>query len=865
MRMKSVQTRILLSLAAFFAVCLVLASISHRTDAKHVDRAVEDMVRSNALLLDRALEMRGAVLANMVNDYSYWDDLVGSIRRNDTIWTRRNIDPGLTSNRVGAIWILRPDYSLMYETNIWPGAKVAELLTPASRRTELFRTNAFRHFFVRTDHGLFEIRTAPIQPTSDTLRTGPSMGYICGARLWDSTFLGGLAEMANARLALTGMEVSGLDLRSEPEYGMLRYCDTLYGWDGTATAVVQAEAESPLLQRVWRDNKPIWVLIAVTMVFLMLTAGLLHVWVSRPIRQIALALEQENAQASQSLEQDSSELGRIARLVSQFFEQKRNLLKEIGDRARAQEALLDLKKTHEALLDEQRLLLENTRDFIYRHDTHGVFHYLSPSVQTVTGYLPDEWFKHYTSVLTDDPINLKVVEHTEKALRDGIPSPPYQVEVYHKQGPRVRLEVSEQPYFEGGKVAGIVGVARDITARWQAEQERESLQQQLEKAQRMESLALLAGGVAHDLNNTLGPLVAYPDLILEKLPPDSAAVGHVKTVKRAATQAAAIIHDLLMLARRGRYEMEPTDLNEVADGYLSSPSCLDLCDRHPKVTLAVELAEEPLMVQGSASHLATVLMNLVVNAFDAMSTGGTLTICTRREMIGKPTGGRWPVPHGEYVVVSVRDTGVGISPEDIDKIFEPYYSKKKMGRSGTGLGLAVVYGIVKDHKGYYDIDSTPGKGTCFSLLFPASHEAAPSDGTAELASGTERVLVVDDDEEQRQMAALLLRSLGYQTDVASGGAAAVAHLRQAPVDLVVLDMIMPELDGRATYEELLRISPKLRAIIISGYSPTDQVYAMQGMGAGEFVRKPFTRDQLAKAVRAELDRNAVAPPAVGVR
>jgi len=865
-RMKSVKTRILLSLAAFFGLSLLWVATLQYTEGQHLRRALADVEANKVTLFKRILVMKGSSLANLVNDYSFWNDLITCIHKSDTDWAKRNVDCGLTTYGASVLWILRTDFTTMYQSNVWSSPGLAEALLPPATASEVLGKSGFNHFFVRTEQGVFEVRTAPVQYSSDIQRVGRPNGYLCAAWLWDSAFVASLAEFADARLTLgvPGDQVQGWI--TDPLMGMVRYADTLYGADGAPVVILRAESDSPFLKHLAGTYKrQLWLLAVVAIGILAMMMGLMHVWISRPIRQIAAALEREDAEESQALEQDSSEFGRIARLVSQFSEQKRDLLRQIGERARAQEELLDLKKTHEALLDEQRLLLENTADFIYRHDTTGVFHYLSPSVEKVTGYAPAEWFKHYTSVLTDDPANLKVVEQTEKALREGVACPPYQVEVYHREGHRIRLEVSEQPYFEGGKVAGVVGVARDITARWKAEQERESLQLQLEKAQRMESLALLAGGVAHDLNNTLGPLVAYPDLILEKLPPDSAAVGHVKTVKRAATQAAAIIHDLLMLARRGRYEMEPVDLNEVADSYLSSPSYLDLCERHPRVTTLVELAEEPLMVEGSASHLATVFMNLVVNAFDAMPTGGKLTVRTKLRVVDSLTGGRFPVPQGDYVVISVEDTGVGISAEDIDKIFEPYYSKKKMGRSGTGLGLAVVYGIVKDHRGYYDIDSLPGRGTCFSLMFPASQETARSAEPADLLGGTERVLVVDDDAEQRQMAALLLRSLGYQTEVAASGTEAVAHVRQSPVDLVVLDMIMPELDGEATYEALLKIAPRQKTIIVSGFSPTDQVYAMQGRGAGEFVRKPFTRDQLAKAVRAELDRNLTASSLVSVR
>ncbi|MEW6051366.1 MAG: ATP-binding protein [Candidatus Zixiibacteriota bacterium] len=855
--MKTVQARFHLVFVAFLVCFLAGLSYLYFDEKSDIAEVLTVREADMAANLQRMVELRTAPLTTLAKEYSRGDDIVLFMATGDRQWAKEHLDLPLGTHGAAALWVLRPDRSLVYSSRQDASGTAPEALIMSAQVSSGTTGDNFRHYFAISDSSVWEVIGAPIQPTADSVRRSDPYGYLFAARYWDADYLAALTHYADARLHL---EVNGQGQEmweSDPSMGMVRYTYRLRQADGTPLGRLCGETESHFLKELYGAMaNQMWTVVLFAAAFLVLLGCSVYWWVTRPLAMISAALAHEDAALTAGLEKDRSEFGRVSSLVSQFFSQKRDLIKEIGERARAEEALIELTRSHESLLEEQRLLLENTRDFLYRHDTYGVFHYMSPSVETVTGFTPEEWFKHYTTYLTDDPINLKVVEHTEKTLRDGTISAPYMVEIYHKQGQRIRLEVSEQPYFHNGKVAGIVGVARDVTERWKSQLEREQLQTQLDKAQRMESLAMLAGGVAHDLNNTLGPLVAYPDLILEKLPVDSPVKGQVMTVKKAASQAAAIIYDLLTLARRGRYEMEPIDLNEVVEAYVNSPSYLDLCERSPLVRPVIDLSTEKLRVNGSASHLSTALMNLVVNAFDAMPRGGQLTLRTRRSKVTKLASGNSPIQKGEYVVLTVEDTGVGISHEDIDKIFEPYYSKKKMGRSGTGLGLAVVYGIVKDHRGFYDIVSSPGDGTRFSLLFPLfadGQDRKVSEATA--FGGSETILIVDDDVEQRQMTSLLLKSLGYQTVAAAEGREAVRLVMEQPPELVVLDMIMgSEYDGLVTYQEILKVRPNQKAIIVSGFSPTERVDEMQQLGAGEFVRKPYTREQLAKAVRLELDR-----------
>jgi PAS domain S-box-containing protein len=420
------------------------------------------------------------------------------------------------------------------------------------------------------------------------------------------------------------------------------------------------------------------------------------------------------------------------------------------------------------------------------------------------------------------------------------------------------LRAERQWSQEDIRLLNLVGdILSNVLTRQRAQEENAELEDRLVRAQRMESLGVLAGGVAHDLNNLLGPLVGYPDLLLTDLPADSPSRRDVLIIKESAERAAAVVQDLLTLARRGAYRMTPLSLNQVVQEYLRSPALRELKARYPHVLVDVELDPELPNVQGSVSHLTKVLMNLVTNAFEAMPYGGKLTIRTLCKSLDRPIVGYEHIEARDYILLHVCDTGVGIETVDLGRVFEPFYTKKQLGRSGSGLGLAVVYGVVHDHGGRIDVHTEIGQGTEFALYFPITWEAALSetDQSAKDYLGDETVLVVDDLETQRQLAVRLLSSLGYQVTAVASGREAVDYLRENTADILVLDMIMEDdFDGLDTYRAIAQTHPGQKAIIASGFSETERVKETQKLGAGPFLRKPYTLHGLGKAVRRELDK-----------
>jgi len=399
---------------------------------------------------------------------------------------------------------------------------------------------------------------------------------------------------------------------------------------------------------------------------------------------------------------------------------------------------------------------------------------------------------------------------------------------------------------------------RDMAKRIETEKALRESEASLARAKKMESLGLMAGGIAHDLNNILSGIVTYPELLLMDLPQDSPLRKPLTTIRESGMRAVEVVADLLTIARGVATTKLPLNLNRVVEEYLHSPEYRLLQQVHSVVNFKVDLDPHLLSVHGTALHIRKALMNLTANAAEAIEGGGTVTIATENRYLDEPLKGYEEVRPGEYVVLRISDTGVGISPEECERIFEPFYTKKVLGRSGTGLGLAVVWNTVQDHRGYIDVHSSI-RGTSFELYFPMTRETADEaleEVSAEaFFSHGEKILVVDDEVQQREIACELLSRLGYVPEAAPSGEAAIEAVRKEAFDLLLLDMVMPRgMNGRETFQEILKIRPGQKALIASGYAQTAEVERAQQLGAGEYIKKPYTLEKIGRAIRRELEK-----------
>ena len=386
---------------------------------------------------------------------------------------------------------------------------------------------------------------------------------------------------------------------------------------------------------------------------------------------------------------------------------------------------------------------------------------------------------------------------------------------------------------------------------------RQNVEEQLVRAQKMEAIGMLVGGVAHDLNNILSALIGYPDLLLLQVDENSPIRDNLLTIQKSGQKAADIVQDLLTLARRGVSVFDVINVNDLIDDYLKSPEFRKMAADHPHVSVETKLSPGLANVLGSPTHFSKTIMNLVHNAAEAMPDGGTVTITTENRQLNKPQEGYSRIEEGDYAVISVADTGIGLSEKEQKKIFEPFFTKKKMGKSGSGLGMTIIWATVKDHGGYIDLQSEKGRGTTFQLYIPATAQEMETGASPvnleDLQGHGETILIVDDMQEQREIASSMLRELSYVADTVSSGEEAVEYIQKTGVDLLVLDMLMePGIDGLKTYRKILNIRPGQKAIIVSGFSRTDRVKELLQLGGAAYVKKPYRLEQLGTAVKKAL-------------
>jgi two-component system cell cycle sensor histidine kinase/response regulator CckA len=415
---------------------------------------------------------------------------------------------------------------------------------------------------------------------------------------------------------------------------------------------------------------------------------------------------------------------------------------------------------------------------------------------------------------------------------------------------------------EDGLLTAIWGTQRDVTEsraseerRKRAEEALRQSQEQLRQAQKMEAVGRLAGGVAHDFNNLLSAILSYSEMVLADLPEEHPSRDDIEQIRQAGNRAAELTRQLLAFSRRQLLQLRSINLNTVVAGVDRMLRRVIGEDIELRTVLAPALGH----ARGDAGQLEQVLMNLAVNARDAMPAGGTLTIATANAEVGEGAAARWPqVQPGSYVTLSVRDTGIGMSRDVQERIFEPFFTTKAPGH-GTGLGLSTVYGIVAQVGGHILVSSRPGAGSTFTIYLPthaaeADHLAAPPLRPA--VRGAETVLLVEDEELVRQLTREILRRNGYRVLEACDGVEALGVLREhtGPIDLLLTDVVMPRMSGHELVEQARPLRPGMRILYVSGYS--EEAIARQGeLSEGiEQLSKPFTRGFLRAKIRQLIDR-----------
>ncbi|MBU3953684.1 MAG: response regulator [Proteobacteria bacterium] len=507
---------------------------------------------------------------------------------------------------------------------------------------------------------------------------------------------------------------------------------------------------------------------------------------------------------------------------------------------------------------KHRQIFENILDVYFETSLEGIILEISPSIEQVSSYSQKGLKGKPLQTVYKDPGKRK--DFLEKLFRNGHIQN-YEIHLLDKTGQTRICSVNARLLRDkNNNPERIIGIFRDITEQIAMAKKEKDLEERLNRSRKMEAIGMLAGGVAHDLNNVLSGVVTYPELLLLDQPPKSPMADALNIIHSSGLRATEIVQDLLTLSRRGVMTREVVDLNAIASEFLRTPEYEKILSFHPHVSVKQNLAAEFPFLKGSGIHLQKTIMNLISNAAEAQIDMGTITISTTNRHLDNPVKGYDRVAAGDYVVLTVEDQGTGIDPEDVKRIFEPFFTKKVMGRSGTGLGMAVVWGTVQDHGAYIDVISSPGTGTRFDLYFPVTADKPnvrpESICMGDLMGNNETILIVDDVAEQRTIAGTILERLGYKVLAVASGEEAVSYLASNTADLLLLDMIMdPGIDGLETFRRIREFRPNQKAIIASGFSQSHQVRQTLALGAGQYIKKPYTIEKIGLAVQKELSGN----------
>jgi PAS domain S-box-containing protein len=491
--------------------------------------------------------------------------------------------------------------------------------------------------------------------------------------------------------------------------------------------------------------------------------------ISSPLRRLATATRKV-ADGDFSLLSNSrkDEIGQVVDTFNTMVGSLERKKREVSDLIKA---LKDSEKRYRDLFDGA------AEGILVAEVATKRFRYANPAICRMLGYSEAALTSMAVTDIYPKADLARVVTNFENQARGIGNSMTSEIPCVRSDGSIIYVDIKATPVTIDG-IRCNLGYFTDVTARRTAAIEHKELENRLHRSEKMEALGILAGGVAHDLNNILSGLVSYPELLLMDLPEESPLRSPIKTIQNSGKRAAAIVQDLLTLARRGVAVSQVASLNRIVSDYMQSPEFEKLKQYHPNVAIRMDLDDCLLDIKGSPVHLSKTVMNLVSNAAEATDpASGSIALSTRNRYVDRPIRGYDEVKEGDYAVLTVTDDGSGIAPEDLKRIFEPFYSKKVMGRSGTGLGMAVVWGTVKDHSGYIDVVSTQGRGTTFTLYFPVTREARHAEIEDRSIQGLqghgETILVVDDIPDQREIATRILTRLGYAVASVPSGEAAV--------------------------------------------------------------------------------------------
>jgi len=839
-------------------VLLLVGSIMYSTSRHNeIQMAFDRLMQANG-----AINNQISALLQTTTDYASWDDTYAYVKDRNPAFIESNfVDETFAKNRFwfviitdtnGAV-IYNKTYDLHTETTGPVSPDILGLLAPGNPLIQHDDVESAKSGFITATAGLFQVASRPILTSS---YEGPIRGTLVFGRLFDECEVKLIADITHLPIEIipTGDGVTPTELPA-------------MGPDGLTTRILSPSTIAAF--KVMKDvaDKPAFVLrvacdrshlsqavvgfviftallIVVVTAATLLTLAMLHRLVIRRLGDLDAFVQSVGTTREFSVRFPVTGQDELTALGMAFN----------GMLERMQQSIAAQQKTAIALSESERVfstLLSNLPGMAYRcaNDRDWTVIFVSDGSRGLTGYEPSELENNrvvsYNSLINPDD-QKSTWDNVQAALRD---KRPYQLSyrIKRKDGQlRWIWEHGRGVFGPTGELLFLEGYNADVTDHRQADDDRRRLETQLLQSQKLESLGLLAGGIAHDFNNLLMAILGNADLTLAELPPDSPLCSNLHDITEAGRRAAELCRQLLAFTGRGRSATEPVDLSRMVRemGHLFAVSM------SKKVSLDYRLAENLPTVEADASQVHQVIMNMVINASEAIGDHeGMITLVTGAGRFGPSDfANSYPAeaPPGDYVFVEVADTGCGMDAMTIPRIFDPFFSTKFTGR---GLGLAAVLGIVRSHKGCITVASEPGRGTTFRVFIPASGKAlAPENDLHQPAAwkGRGTVLLVDDEKSARDVAARMLRNCGLTVIEAVDGSEAIRSFMAGSdtIDCVVLDLNMPHMNGEETYRELARIRPDVKVVLSSGYEDEQIMSRFAGQKIAGFVHKPYTLQEL---------------------
>ena len=518
----------------------------------------------------------------------------------------------------------------------------------------------------------------------------------------------------------------------------------------------------------------------------------------------------------------------------------------ISERLKSEEAIRQSEEKY-------RSILESIEEGYFEVDLNGAFTFFNNALCKIMGLPPDELRQSHNRDFTSKKTARKMFLVFQRIARTGRSARVVNYEIASKDGSKKILEISASLMRNADmKAIGFRGLVRDVTEQLIAEKENERIAAQIRQAQKMEAIGTLAGGIAHDFNNLLMGFQGNLSLMLMEMSPDNPYYDYLTNMEDYVKRGSDLTRQILGFARGGKYEVRPTNINDLLE------QSSQMFGRTKKeITIHKKFQATPWSVEVDRGQIEQVLLNLFVNSWQAMPAGGDIFLETENVTLKEED---WDKPYaleqGEYVKISVTDTGLGMDKDTLERIFEPFFTTKEFSR-GTGLGLASTYGIIKNHNGMIDVTSEKGHGTTFTIYLPKSDKDFLEERPAleKTIKGSETILLVDDEELVADIGERMLKKLGYRVLLADSGRKAIQIFEKAHhrINLVILDMIMPEMGGSETFDGLKAIAPDIKVLLSSGYSIDGQASQIMKRGCNGFIQKPFNLKHFSQKIREILD------------